>query len=75
MEDKLARLAKPKHFSIRPILIHVDGVKSSVEESEFFAKIIDFGQLLERTLVFCSYRVLAKNRRQEMVKNLYDDLY
>jgi hypothetical protein len=47
MKDKLERLTKPKHFSTRPILVHVNGVKDSVLESEFFANIIDFGKFLE----------------------------
>jgi len=35
-----------KNFSIRPVLINVCGVSEDVENSEFFAKIIDFGILL-----------------------------
>lgn len=46
VKQKMTRIAKPKSFSIRPILIHVNGVMDSVYESDFFAKIIDFGQFL-----------------------------
>jgi uncharacterized protein len=38
-----------KRFSIRPILIHVNGVTPKLKQSDFFTKIIDFGQLLEVT--------------------------
>ncbi|MGL4540090.1 MAG: AAA family ATPase [Candidatus Rhabdochlamydia sp.] len=47
METKRKRLKVPKHFSIRPVLIHVNGVEDSVLEEGYFDKIIDFGQLLE----------------------------
>jgi uncharacterized protein len=47
MEEKLKRLYVPKGFSIRPILIHVNGVVESVKEKDYFAQIIDFGTLLE----------------------------
>lgn len=46
VQTKIRSLTKPKHFSIRPVLIHVNGVADSVVESEFFANIIDFGDLL-----------------------------
>lgn len=46
IQQKIDILVKPKNFSIRPILIHVNGVTDAVIESEFFAKIIDFGQFL-----------------------------
>ena len=35
-----------KRYSIRPILIHVNGVEESVIKSGYFSKIIDFSQLL-----------------------------
>jgi hypothetical protein len=46
VQQKMDRIAKPKNFSIRPVLIHVNGVTDAVIESDFFAKIIDFGQFL-----------------------------
>lgn len=46
VQQKIERIAKPKNFSIRPVLIHVNGVTDAVIESDFFAKIIDFGQFL-----------------------------
>lgn len=44
--DKIKRLKIPKKFSVRPILIHVNGVQDAVLESDFFAKIINFGDFL-----------------------------
>lgn len=44
MEKKIASLSAPKGFSIRPVLIHVNGVSQSVRESEMFTDIIDFSQ-------------------------------
>ena len=47
IEQKIHRLNLPKNFSYRPVLIHVNGVHSTVIESGYFAKIIDFGRLLQ----------------------------
>lgn len=47
VKEKISYLVRPKYFSIRPVLIHVNGVTDAVVESEFFAKIIDFAQFLE----------------------------
>ena len=46
MQNKLSTLSYPKGFSIRPVLIHVNGVNTDVIESGFFAEIVDFGQFL-----------------------------
>ena len=35
-----------KSFSIRPVLVHVNGVAPSVRKSGFFAKIINFSDFL-----------------------------
>lgn len=47
MEDKLSKLKLPRGFSAWPVLIHVNGVSEKVEDSGYFTKIIDFGELLE----------------------------
>lgn len=47
MEEKRNRLIVPRHFSIRPVLIHVNGVDESVLDAGYFDKIIDFGKLLD----------------------------
>lgn len=46
VKEKIDRLKIPKGFSIRPFLIHVNGVGDAVVESEFFSDIIDFGKFL-----------------------------
>jgi len=46
MKQKLSKLKVPQGFSIRPALIHVNGVKESVIEKQFFAHIIDFSEFL-----------------------------
>ncbi len=46
MQNKLQRLVIPKNFSCFPVLIHVNGVSDEVEDSNHFAKIIDFSDLL-----------------------------
>jgi len=47
VETKIERLVYPKGYSIRPILIHVNGVTQSIKESGFFDKIIDFNDLFQ----------------------------
>lgn len=47
MEEKRRRLKIPRHFSVRPVLIHVNGVEDSVLDESYFDKVIDFSRLLE----------------------------
>lgn len=46
LEEKRKRLKIPRYCSIRPVLIHVNGVEESVLDADYFDKVIDFGQLL-----------------------------
>ncbi|MBB72078.1 MAG: ATPase [Legionellales bacterium] len=46
MQTKLKRLKTPRNMSRRPILIHVNGVSDEVLDSQYFAQIIDFSELL-----------------------------
>jgi len=46
LQDKIERLKLPRHMSYRCVLIHVNGVTDSVINTEYFFKIINFGQLL-----------------------------
>ncbi len=46
IEEKINRMTVAKSFSVWPVLIHVNGITSSVIESEYFSKIINFGDLL-----------------------------
>ena len=46
MQTKISALKFPKGFSCRPVLIHVNGVSDDVVDSDYFAAIIDMGELL-----------------------------
>ncbi len=46
MEKKRKSLKVPRYCSIRPVLIHMNGVEESVLSERYFDKVIDFGQLL-----------------------------
>lgn len=46
VQNKISRLALPRNFSYRPVLIHVNGVEDELVSREFFADIIDFSTLL-----------------------------
>lgn len=45
MRRKIENLSAPKRFSIRPVLIHINGACQRVYESEVFNNIVDFSQL------------------------------
>ena len=47
VEQKIARLDRPSALSIRPVVIHVNGVTEELMQEQFFAAIIDFGQMLQ----------------------------
>lgn len=47
VQQKIDKLKRPKNFSCRPVLIHVNGVTDEVLESNFFNAIINFAELLE----------------------------
>ena len=45
VEEKMKRIVLPRGFSVRPVLIHVNGVTETVENAGFFSHIIDFSQM------------------------------
>lgn len=47
VEQKINALIIPRHKSVRPVLVHVNGVSEAVEQAEYFDTIIDFPALLE----------------------------
>lgn len=47
VQEKIRNMHLPRGFSVRPVLIHVNGVTDGVEESGFFAHLIDFNALLK----------------------------
>lgn len=48
MRQKLKALRLPRGYSVRPVLIHVNGVKEELEEQDFFSHIIDFSQFFDK---------------------------
>lgn len=46
VKEKLENITLPKRFSCWPVLIHVNGVSDSVQDSAYFTEIIDFSSLL-----------------------------
>ena len=46
VKKKIRCLALPRNMSVRPVLIHVNGVDECVKENEFFSSTIDFNDLL-----------------------------
>lgn len=46
VKEKVKRLKLPRGFSVRPVLIHVNGVTDGLLEQQYFSHIIDFGELL-----------------------------
>ncbi|WP_246226392.1 ATP-binding protein [Wolbachia endosymbiont of Madathamugadia hiepei] len=44
VQTKIDTLNRPKGFSCRPVLIHVNGVSDDVIDSDYFSNIIDFGE-------------------------------
>jgi len=47
MQEKIDRIALPKNFFCRPVLIHVNGVSDEVLDSNYFSHIIDMAKLFE----------------------------
>ncbi|MEN8237262.1 MAG: ATP-binding protein [Pseudomonadota bacterium] len=50
VQKKVEAIKTPKAFSIRPVLIHVNGVSNHLVEAEYFANIIDFSKILHRAV-------------------------
>ena len=47
IQNKIDRLKKPKHFSCRPVLIHIGEVDNSVIKEGYFYKVIDFSKVIK----------------------------
>jgi AAA+ ATPase superfamily predicted ATPase len=47
VEEKMKRISIPQGYSIRPVLIHVNGVSQSVIESGLFSHVIDFSEFFQ----------------------------
>jgi hypothetical protein len=46
VEIKIQAFITPKNLSIRPVLIHVNGVADAVENADYFDQVIDYGLLV-----------------------------
>jgi uncharacterized protein len=45
VDQKIISLIKPRNFTFRPVLIHVNGVDESLEAERYFDAVIDFSDL------------------------------
>ena len=48
INKKIERISLPRGFSIKPVLVHVNGAKGSVLSDRFFSHVIDFSEMLEK---------------------------
>ena len=46
VKEKMAKLTLSEGLSVRPVLIHVNGVSDHVKKSNYFTHIINFSNLL-----------------------------
>lgn len=46
VQEKINRLKRPKAFSCRPVLIHVNGITQDVADESYFSNIVDFSDFL-----------------------------
>jgi len=47
LQDKIARLKKPKNMTVRPVLIYEGELDPCIEEEDFFDRCSHFADLLE----------------------------
>ena len=45
VKQKVHALITPKNLSVRPILVHVNGVAEAVDDADYFDKVVDFGKM------------------------------
>jgi hypothetical protein len=45
VKQKIHALITPRNLSVRPVLVHVNGVAEAVEDADYFDRIVDFGGL------------------------------
>lgn len=49
VQEKIERLALPKNFSARPVLIHIGDLHGEIIDGQYFANIIDLASLLDES--------------------------
>lgn len=47
IQEKIDRIALPRSYSVRSVLIHVNGVNPGVTDSEFLSHIVDFSEFFQ----------------------------
>ena len=45
VKRKIEALITPKNLSVRPVLVHVNGVAEAVQNADYFDKVLDFGAI------------------------------
>ena len=45
VDRKIRNIAKPRNYTFRPVLIHVNGVDDSLLDERYFDNVIDFGEM------------------------------
>jgi uncharacterized protein len=45
VDSKIRNLSKPRNYTFRPVLIHVNGVDDTILDERYFDRVIDFGEL------------------------------
>lgn len=48
LKKKVSRISVPRGFACIPVLIHTSGIEDEVEDSDYFGRIINFSELLEK---------------------------
>lgn len=47
VQSRIARLKRPKHFSCRPVLFHINGVTQELADGDYFAHVVDVSGMLQ----------------------------
>jgi hypothetical protein len=45
VDRKICNIAKPRNYTFRPVLIHVNGIDDSLLDERYFDTVIDFGEM------------------------------
>jgi hypothetical protein len=67
VKRKIDALITPKNLSVRPVLVHVNGVAEAVENTDYFDKVLDFGpgglKMDEKSVQSCQIIIALAPRR------------
>ena len=48
MQEKISQLATQKNLSVRPVLLHVNGISDALKKSGYFTNVLNFSNLLSK---------------------------